>query len=789
MAMLKKAWVLIVGGILVVIAVLGVMYSFFSNIGLVIGVINEIAEKIWKCVGVISKYVSGISVVLVLCAVLDFFIDKCQRKIKRWFCGEEGKNNLTSKLKEAFKNNKDLLEKIPNYLYGTKTDSACLITGGWGCGKTHAADIICKHVETYKNVYKLNAHGIQSTNALDEQLLDAYLGQKNKWLLSAYGLYEKIAASMSIKSRLCKTPDDCMIIIDNIERIGSKINITELFGYFEDMLHGGVRVIFIANEAEIKCKEYWTIKEKTIGQTCYLTPEVKAVLGACKPPVGLEGSLFDEFKDVIEVRLKALGASADNITPRQMGNNLRLMKRCVDCFIQNIKTFKEFEPFIDVDPNPNGSQDDDESKTKERFRKTMLTIYCGLFFQKDVVSLLSDAPPSEGKGDNSTPDQANTRNRCVEVIVGGMWNILKNDPLGTKKNQAEKLYGLNLEADWVNDLVNDGLYSLPFATVMAHLMFEPIHDYQTKIKEFNRRWYSRHMKLTNVLTIFNYLNIIPCLITSDELKTKLNEALDELEQKSADLKALAKCGPIEVDAQVDWPQVCTFYKVLLWLGQNVWFDESKHEYLSNARGKLKSIAMEIITIGGMTIIDPSKYPNGSNQFAMVRQLDFFYEGKITDDESITIWGMLKNKGVVNNAGLLNHTSFILEGPMDSWPENEPAADKAHVSWPENTPEAGKAHVLEVLKKARHIDSNVTNFIDEAKKAQNKKPKVIETLEELDIKLKQLNKNHLVGATIHIEERLNITPEKCLKLFQNHVQELGGNYIFPRKGALRSESLN
>lgn len=208
------------------------MQQLKLSIGLVIGVIIEVIEKIWECLDVVKKPVPEILVLLVLCATLDFYFDKYKRKIKRWFCGEEGKNNLTSKLKEAFKNNKDLLEKIPNYLYGTKTDSACLITGGWGCGKTHAADIICKLVEPYKNVYKLNAHGIQSTNALDQQLLDAYLGQQNRLLLSLYGLYEKIAASMSIKSKLCKTPDDCMIIFDNIERMGSKINVTELFGYF-----------------------------------------------------------------------------------------------------------------------------------------------------------------------------------------------------------------------------------------------------------------------------------------------------------------------------------------------------------------------------------------------------------------------------------------------------------------------------------------------------------------------------------------------------------------------------
>jgi hypothetical protein len=81
-------------------------------------------------------------------------------------------------------------------------------------------------------------------------------------------------------SEYFKTPNECLLIFDDLERCS--MNVSDVLGYINAFVeHEGFKAIIVANEDEVLKREdtkYAEIKEKLIGQTLSVKPDITAAL-------------------------------------------------------------------------------------------------------------------------------------------------------------------------------------------------------------------------------------------------------------------------------------------------------------------------------------------------------------------------------------------------------------------------------------------------------------------------------------------------------------------------------
>ena len=176
----------------------------------------------------------------------------------------------------------------------TNPEYALMLTGDWGCGKTFLSKEIIEERNEDAGVnlaWYISAFGVKKADDLNDKLFEAahpLLGdsKNKKWLSVGYGIL-KSAAKYKLNvdinnvidpiSKMMTDKDEkpagCQVLfVDDIER--TDMDIKELFGYFFPIIEGGTRVIFIANEKEIKdTVAYEQMKEKIIGETYSIEPE------------------------------------------------------------------------------------------------------------------------------------------------------------------------------------------------------------------------------------------------------------------------------------------------------------------------------------------------------------------------------------------------------------------------------------------------------------------------------------------------------------------------------------
>lgn len=185
------------------------------------------------------------------------------------------------------------LPKEPQY--------AVLLTGLWGSGKTwFIKDFIESHLPHPERVLYLSLYGVQSIDDIESEffrLQHPILGSKPARILGrlARGVLKasinfdldgdgKADGNLSGSSPSEKILESvtldagCILVLDDLERCS--IPIADLLGYVNQFIeHGGVKAILIANEEELRTHvNYGRIKEKLIGRTFGIIPEVRSAL-------------------------------------------------------------------------------------------------------------------------------------------------------------------------------------------------------------------------------------------------------------------------------------------------------------------------------------------------------------------------------------------------------------------------------------------------------------------------------------------------------------------------------
>lgn len=212
-----------------------------------------------------------------LCIILSLFFNKKRRE---------------AQMDESDKKDASIKTVIKTYLEGT-TNYAIMITNVWGTGKTYCwknvlAPMILKE-GIYKPIY-VTTFGIQTVEELHSKIINEihpiFKGHLIKmfmalcnWGLRVFGANLNSEETKNVIRYMNVDWDKYVICIDDFERIAKDGTIVGLMGYLNELIeHYHTKIIFIANEEEVKCEKYKEYKEKLIRYTYLYSPNMKEVI-------------------------------------------------------------------------------------------------------------------------------------------------------------------------------------------------------------------------------------------------------------------------------------------------------------------------------------------------------------------------------------------------------------------------------------------------------------------------------------------------------------------------------
>lgn len=202
---------------------------------------------------------------------------------------------------------------IFRYLTNDRTNTALLLNGTWGSGKTfYIKNSLIPYLRrnSKKAVY-ISMYGIQNTEALSKAIFtESYFQKLNtkggtisigiaKTVLKGIASYFNVDIDGGTKEikKLSKFVNlkEKLLIIDDLERHDSSFNIIEILGFINNLCENdGVKVLLVCDENsllkfglnESDSEKYKSIKEKTIGDTIYFFPDILTTIP----------SIIDSFK-------------------------------------------------------------------------------------------------------------------------------------------------------------------------------------------------------------------------------------------------------------------------------------------------------------------------------------------------------------------------------------------------------------------------------------------------------------------------------------------------------------
>jgi len=202
---------------------------------------------------------------------------------KKWRISQKGDNDKKD----------DSIKAVIKLYLEDKTNYAIMIANVWGAGKTYCwknvlAPMILKEGE-YKPIY-VTTFGIQSVEELHSKIIEEihpiFKGHLTKifmalcnCMLRLFGANLNSRETNSIMRYMNVDWDKYVICIDDFERIAKEGSIVGLMGYLNELIeHYHTKMIFIANEEEIKDEKYKEYKEKLIRYTHLYSPNMKEVI-------------------------------------------------------------------------------------------------------------------------------------------------------------------------------------------------------------------------------------------------------------------------------------------------------------------------------------------------------------------------------------------------------------------------------------------------------------------------------------------------------------------------------
>jgi hypothetical protein len=237
-----------------------------------------------------------------------------------------------------------------------KLDYAVLLDGAWGSGKTHLANsFLAQHTTNRGKHLYVSLYGITSTRQIEDEfyrLLHPVLASKGMRMAGvvmrgvAKGVLKiDLSNGQGVKESLDLSvpeidlkefmggPGERLLVFDDLERC--KMPISDVLGYINAFVeHDGLKVIILAHEAELTRREpdYPSIKEKLVGQTLRVRPDVAAAYPAFLEAVTAERvrTLLTDKRDLVLAVHEASGTENLRILNHAMGDIERIAEHIPD---------------------------------------------------------------------------------------------------------------------------------------------------------------------------------------------------------------------------------------------------------------------------------------------------------------------------------------------------------------------------------------------------------------------------------------------------------------------------
>jgi hypothetical protein len=254
------------------------------------------------------------------------------------------------------------------YSFDKEPGYAVLLKGNWGVGKTWFIKSTLKSLESKDGKYLyVSLYGISSFEEIENEFFKqlhpllsskslALTGKIAKGLLKATLKVDldgddKSDGSVSAQLPNIELPEyltntnDFVLIFDDVER--SSIGIEKLLGYINHFVeHQGYKVVLLANEKEIYTQEenkksdsYRRIKEKLIGKTYEVSPDLKKALQYFVSEITNENvqKLYSQNTNLIYEYYE----TSEYKNLRHLKQALWDFERLFNCFSENVKAQSE----------------------------------------------------------------------------------------------------------------------------------------------------------------------------------------------------------------------------------------------------------------------------------------------------------------------------------------------------------------------------------------------------------------------------------------------------------------
>ncbi len=197
---------------------------------------------------------------------------------------------------EAYKRINDAVKE---YLDHVNRDTALMINGEWGSGKTYYVKHELENVDPNRKFIYVSLNGLRSIEELETKLIMSYfdsdkndlatiLRKSKKILAKAFdkmtgglgGASLELISSIAKPVILSKIGKDDVLVFDDLERISGSTDIKDVLGYINAnyIENRGLKVIFVCNEKQYDVDgTLQTIKEKTIFRTVNFSIELSYI--------------------------------------------------------------------------------------------------------------------------------------------------------------------------------------------------------------------------------------------------------------------------------------------------------------------------------------------------------------------------------------------------------------------------------------------------------------------------------------------------------------------------------
>lgn len=225
--------------------------------------------------------------------------------------------------------NEHVTAYLTEYLKQTKATFAVLVSGAWGSGKTYIIKRFFEGLAVSRYLY-VSVNGVSTEDELRNRFVyAAYPAIASKKLRAVGSLARSALGIIRFKTDL--TAEQLLdydqfeaYVIDDLER--AQLPLGTLLGFINDLVeHDGKRVVLLANEEELSklCPDFKRIKEKVVGFTLGVAPDVESLLS------GLEAQSSGAIREVLRTQKHHI-VYLFNLSN---SNNLRVLSQVISEYV------------------------------------------------------------------------------------------------------------------------------------------------------------------------------------------------------------------------------------------------------------------------------------------------------------------------------------------------------------------------------------------------------------------------------------------------------------------------